>query len=192
MANELKPPCDPLTAPLPPHIAAMMRPAFYRASAASVDFRQTHISYFFLVGTRVFKVKKPVCFPFLDATALNTRRRLCFEEVRLNRRLAPDVYLGVRPILAQVGTFALGDALQSPQDEARQSAVDYTVEMRRLPDDRMLDRLVRQGKAGLSEIRSIADRLATFHRTAASESAGHYGSAASVSRMVAENLKECE
>jgi uncharacterized protein len=192
MATTQKSAGGALTAAVPAHIEAMTRPGFYPEPPPVVDFRQTHISYVFLVGERVFKVKKPACFPFLDATALATRRHLCFEEVRLNRSLAPDVYIGVRPVVAHADKFALGDVLHGPQDSSGESALDYAVEMRRLPENRMLDRLVRQDAVGSAEIEAIAERLADFHGTAASENAAHYGSAARVTRTVADNLKECE
>ena len=79
---------------LPPLIAEMLRPEFYPNKPAEVELRQTHISYVFIAGDRVYKIKKNVKFPFLDYSTLDKRRHFCAEEVRLNRRLAPNTYLG--------------------------------------------------------------------------------------------------
>ena len=76
----------------------MSRPEFYPDRPASIERRETHISLVFLAGAHVYKLKKPVRFAFIDCSTLERRRRLCFEEVRLNRRLAPSVYLGVVPV----------------------------------------------------------------------------------------------
>jgi len=178
-------------AALPPLIAAMMRPEFYPDRPPAVDLRQSHISWIFLAGDYVYKVKKPVRFAFLDAIELEARRRLCFDEVRLNRRLAPSIYLGVVPIVASGAGFALA-AEPAAIDLPHAGAVEYAVKMRRLPADRMLDKLIRGGAAGLEEICAIAGRLADFHRDAPVSSAECYGSASAVTRMVTDNLRECE
>ncbi len=77
---------------LSPLVAAMLRREFYPDKPAEVELRQTHISYVFIAGARVYKVKKNVKFPFLDYSTLDKRRHFCAEEVRLNRRLAPNTY----------------------------------------------------------------------------------------------------
>src|SRR5947199_1046571 len=83
---------------LPALIEALSNPAAYPEPAAEVEVRHTHISVVFLVGPYAYKVKKPVDLGFLDFTTLEKRRHFCAEEVRLNRRLAPHVYLGVVPV----------------------------------------------------------------------------------------------
>src|SRR5262245_24586685 len=94
---------------LPDLVQAMQDPAFYPARPALVELRQTHISYVFLAGDEVFKLKKPVHFSFLDFSTLERRRHFCHEEVRLNRRLAPGVYLGVIAIRREDGRFRLAE-----------------------------------------------------------------------------------
>ena len=79
----------------------MMRPGFYPDSPARVELKQTHISYVFVAGDFVYKVKKPVHFAFLDCSRLAQRFHYCREEVRLNARLSPRVYLGVFAILQE-------------------------------------------------------------------------------------------
>lgn len=180
-------------AALPPLIVAMTRPEFYPHRPRTVDFRQSHISWIFLAGDFVYKVKKPVRFAFLDALTLEARWRLCLDEVRLNRRLAPNVYLGVVPILASGTGFELAAEAEGAAHEIlRSNAVEYAVKMRRLPADLMLDRLIRDRVAGVEQIRAIAARLAAFHRSQPARSAERWGSAPAVARMVADNLRECE
>jgi aminoglycoside phosphotransferase family enzyme len=77
-------------------VEAMMRPEMYPDHPRSVEVRQTHVSYAFMAGDYVYKIKKPVRFAFLDARTLARRHQLCLDEVRLNRRLAPDVLPGRR------------------------------------------------------------------------------------------------
>src|SRR6476646_8242204 len=84
-------------------VSAMLRPELYPDHPRAVALRQTHVSYVFLAGDYVYKIKQPVRFAFLDASTLARRHQLCREEVRLNRRLAPDVDLGVVPILQRGG-----------------------------------------------------------------------------------------
>ena len=90
-------------------VEAMMRPAFYPEPASGVEVKQTHMSYVFLAGEYVYKVKKPVHFAFADCSTLGVRYGFCREEVRLNRRLASEVYLGVVPIIRDGRRFLLGD-----------------------------------------------------------------------------------
>src|SRR6184192_3423185 len=85
---------------LAPLLNALARPQSYSHHPAHVEVVQTHISVVFLVGDVVYKLKKPVRFPFLDYSTLPLRRHYCQEEVRLNRRLAPTVYLGVASVLS--------------------------------------------------------------------------------------------
>jgi aminoglycoside phosphotransferase family enzyme/predicted kinase len=168
-----------------PLIEAMMRPEFYPIRPPSVELRQTHISCVFLAGEYVYKIKKPVHFPFLDSSTLARRCRLCHEEVLLNRRLAPDIYLGVVPIVGQNGRFTLGEA-------GGGCIVEYAVKMRRLSESAMLDRMVAGGAASVAQISAIARRLATFHVEAAHAKGWDLGSAATVWRLVHGNLEELQ
>jgi aminoglycoside phosphotransferase family enzyme/predicted kinase len=144
---------------LPPLVDAMLQPGFYPHHPETVDLVQTHISFVFLAGDEVYKVKKSVRFSFLDFSTDEQRRRFCAEELRLNRRLAPGVYLEV------VGISRRGDgfALTAADDPA---VVEHAVHMRRLPDERMLDRLLDAGRATPAMIEQVADVLVEFHRNA--------------------------
>ena len=115
----------------PPIVAALTDPGIYPHAVDRVELVETHISWVFLAGDRVYKVKKPVDLGFLDFTTLERRRFFCEEEVRLNRRLTHDVYLGVVELnVRDAITFG-----------GRGPTVDVAVMMRRLPHDRMLDEL---------------------------------------------------
>lgn len=137
----------------------MLDPAFYSHHPPDVRLIQTHISYVLLAGAEVYKLKKPVRFAFLDFSTLERRRHFCHEEVRLNRRLAPGVYLGVVSVCRAGDGYRLG-----PADAT--GAVEYAVHMRRLPAERCLDRLLDRGEVTEAMIDEIAARLAEFHRQA--------------------------
>lgn len=144
----------------PPVVAAMLEAGFYPHRPPRVELVQTHISYVFLAGDQVYKLKKPVRFAFLDFSTLERRRHFCHEEVRLNRRLAPDVYRGVVAICRRGDSYTLG----AEDDPA---AVEYAVHMRRLPADRILARLLDRGGVSPALIEQVAAALVDFHRTAA-------------------------
>lgn len=125
----------------------------------TVDVEETHMSWVFLVGPRVYKLKKPVRYPFLDFSTIEARKANCLEEMRLNRRLAPDVYLGVVPLTCDPdGRLAIGGQGQP---------VDWLVLMRRLPAHLMLDRRIGDGSITEAEIVVLADLLSDFYRDAA-------------------------
>lgn len=129
-------------------------PASYPHQPDSVDARETHMSWVFLVGSLVYKLKKPVRRPHLDFRTLSAREHFTREEVRLNRRLAPQVYLDVTALACSVrGRLSLGGDGE---------VIDWLVTMRRLPDDRMLDRLIIDGKATRPMVEQLAAVLAAF------------------------------
>ncbi len=171
---------------LPGLVRAMLEPGFYPERPDAVELRQTHISYVFLAGDFAYKVKKPVRFPFLDASKLAHRYELCRDEVRLNRRLAPDLYLGVVPIVRRNHGYAMGSA--GEQDHAE----EFAVRMRRLDESRMLHRLLAAGDADEETIRAIARKLADFHASVSAEHGWQYGSAAAIWRRVMGDLQSYE
>ncbi len=170
---------------LPPLIQAMMRGDFYPHHPDSVELRQTHISYVFLAGDYVYKIKKPVRFVFLDYSTLEKRRHFCYEEIRLNRRLAPAVYLDVVAIVRNDGRFTLSESPAEP-------AFEYAVRMRRLPEDCFVDRRLREGKMRREDFDRIAAKLANFYATAAADQGSFYGSPEAIRRKLEENVKEVE
>ncbi len=135
---------------------AMADPGFYSPAPATVERRETHSSSVFLAGERAYKVKKPVRFEFLDYSTLPARRAMCGEEVRLNRRLAPATYLGVRSIARMDGRLALGPADQP-------GALEYAVEMRRFDEGQTLAAKLVRHSAGVEQVHDVAARVAEFH-----------------------------
>lgn len=143
---------------LPTILAGLSDPAAYPNPPDHVEVRQTHISAVFLAGDFVYKVKKPLSLGFLDFGTLAQRRHYCEEEVRLNRRLAPHVYLGVVPITADAGGLRV---------EGAGEPVEWAVKMIRLPEGTsLLDRLCHRSVDAAEMVR-LAVFLAEFHRTTA-------------------------
>ena len=130
--------------------------------AAPVQVIQTHISIVCLSGDRAYKFKKPLRLPFLDFSTLALRRHFCREEVRLNRRLCPDVYLGT----SALRRTAAGLRVQPVGDDDGIDDVDVAVVMRRLPQERMLDRLLAGGAVTAPTIEQLARTVAAFHAAA--------------------------
>jgi aminoglycoside phosphotransferase family enzyme len=122
---------------------------------AAVDVRETRAAWVFLAGDRAWKLKKPVRFDHLDYSSLEARGRICAEEVRLNRRLAPDVYLGIARLTLEAGGRL---ALDGPG-----ATVDSLVVMRRLDNARMLDQAILAGTVSPAEIEAVAARLGGFY-----------------------------
>ncbi len=139
-------------------VAFLREPSSYGVSVKKVDVRQTHMSWVFLTENLVFKLKKPVRFPYLDFTTLSKRRRACRAEVDLNRRLASDVYLEMAPLLQSASGLSLGEGGVT---------VDWLVVMRRLDQSRMLDSLIAARKIDRRLLDALASKLARFYRTAA-------------------------
>lgn len=137
-------------------IEFLRSPNAYPHDPASVEEIQTHISWVFLAGAFVYKVKKPVDLGFLDFSTLEKRRRYCEEEVRLNRRLCPDVYEGIVAISERNGGFHLDDD---------SSPVEFAVRMRRLEGGAFASDLVDRGSLGRAEIDRIVDTLVPFYRS---------------------------
>jgi uncharacterized protein len=144
----------------PALISGMLEPGFYPHSPAGVELRQTNTSWVFLAGDLAYKVKKPVSFPFLDYGTVERRREMCREEIRLNRRLAPHIYLGVVGIARRGGRYLL-----TAEDDS--DAVEYAIKMRRVREERRLDALIRDELLQPSDVDAVARRLATFHADAA-------------------------
>lgn len=147
---------------------------------------QTHISVVFLAGEVVYKLKKPVRFPFLDYSTLALRQHYCQEEVRLNRRLAPTVYLGVVSVLQNGAEYRIGEGT-FPQDAV---VVDYLVKMHRLPVERMLDSLGAHRRVSTEDMHALARRLVSFHATAATDQASRYGAPEAIWQALADNFQE--
>jgi uncharacterized protein len=166
-------------------IDAFSDPRFYAHPVDTVEIRQTHISWVVLAGERAYKIKKPVDFGFLDFTTLKKRRHYCHQEVELNSRLCPDLYLGVNAVRDDNGTLRSGGH--------RGRIVEYAVEMRRLPEDRMLDYLLARNAVSSEDIDRVAQILAGFHaRSATSHDINRFGSMRAIRGNWEENFEQTE
>ncbi len=133
----------------------LQRPDAYSEKTDSVERIETHISWVFLTDDFAYKLKKPVRFDFLDFSTAQRRREACENEVKLNRRLAPGVYLGVVPIVVTArGHLGLGQ---------RGTPIDWVVKMRRLPAGKSMDVLIREGKVSPVAIEQLAKSLSDFY-----------------------------
>jgi aminoglycoside phosphotransferase family enzyme/predicted kinase len=163
-------------------IAEFSRPAAYPFPISNVTVCQTHISVVFLAGDFAFKIKKPVRMGFLDFSTIGKRHHDCLEEVRLNRRLAGDVYLGIVPVCELDETCHI---------EGTGLVVDWAVKMRRLPGEATLEQRLLRNHVSVSELRALAATVAQFHAKA--EHGPHiseFGSFESVARNARESFQQ--
>ena len=167
---------------LPQLIEALSDPAAYPDQVGEVDVRQTHISAVFLAGHYVYKVKKPVELGFLDFSTLAKRRHYCEEEVRLNRRLAPEVYLGVVPVTRDA---------RGVRVESNGELLEWAVKMRRLPDEATLQSRLPRGEVGIQVMEALARKIAAFHAQAESgPRMARFGRFEVVARNARENYEQ--
>jgi aminoglycoside phosphotransferase family enzyme/predicted kinase len=163
-------------------IEALARPTAYAHDVEAIEVHQTHISVVFLAGPFAYKIKKPVNLGFLDFSTIDKRKHFCEEEIRLNRRLAPQVYLGVVPITQEQGSLRFG---------GNGAVVEWAVQMKRLPCEATLENRLARGEVSIEQIRALAQRLAWFHRTAeASEQIASFGRFTVVAQNARENFKQ--
>ena len=139
-------------------VTFLSHPESYTPVPDRIQPRETHMSWVFMNGARVYKLKKPVHFPYLDFSTLARRRSACLAEANLNRRLAPDVYLGVAPLTEGPSGYAIGGS--GP-------VADWLVVMRRLNEEETLEAALRTGLAHRSDAKQLATVLARFYAHAA-------------------------
>jgi aminoglycoside phosphotransferase family enzyme/predicted kinase len=163
-------------------VASLANPAIYPGDVAHVDVIETHISYILLTGRYAYKIKKSVNLEFLDFTTLAARRLDCEDELRLNRPLAPSIYLGVVAITGTVGEPAIdGDG----------PVLEYAVKMRQFPQEVLLSHLISAGTLTLADIDALAAAVASFHGRA--DVAGPdtaFGTAAHVLETARQNFSQ--
>lgn len=143
-------------------VEALTRPESYRDEPAALEHVQTHLSHVFLGAERVYKLRKPVRFGFVDFSTPALRAADCAREVALNRRLAPSVYLGVARVCVDSGRVEVGPVEDEPDADAPASA-EWLVVMRRLPDGEDLQSRLERGQLGRETLDEVAERLAAFH-----------------------------
>lgn len=151
------------------------------------EIRETHISWVFLCGDSVYKVKKPVSLGFLDFSTLEKRRQACEAEVELNARLAPEVYRGVVPVIVVDGEHRFGEQASAGEGQV----VDWAVHMRRLRDEDRADCRLEKDALEVTHVDRMAETIARFHADCrADEETGRYGEPASIAGNVRENFDQ--
>jgi aminoglycoside phosphotransferase family enzyme/predicted kinase len=156
------------------------------APGAPVEVVHTHASSVVLCGDRAWKMKKPVKLGFLDFSTLELRRADCEREINLNRRLAPDIYLGLSAVVQRGTCIQMVDSPAQGDD-----VVEWAVRMRRMPAEGMLDILVPRGEVTVGHIRDFAQRLVKFHARAESAgAAAEHGSVEHLADRLRSNLAQ--
>jgi len=166
----------------PPLFAALLDPACYPHPVAGVRVLETHISWVLLTGEYAYKIKKPVDLGFLDFSSLELRRRCCEEELRLNRRLAPELYLDLVEIRGKPGAPRIGG--DGP-------LLEYAVRMREFPQAALASRALAAGTFGAAEVDALAALVAQFHAGASrARPEDRFGSPAAVLAAALENFEQ--
>lgn len=164
-------------------VNALLDPRRYPHAVKNVRLTETHISWVLLAGRYAYKIKKSVNLGFVNFTSLALRRYYCEEEIRLNRRLAPQIYLDVVPI---------GGTPEMPEFNAL-PALEYAVRMRRFASSKQLDRLVLRGQILPRHIDSLAATIAYFHGSLPTAEAGsEFGSAAVIYSAVSKIFEQLQ
>ena len=163
-------------------VQGLRDPACYPHPVGSISILETHISFIVLTGTFAYKIKKPVDFGFLDFTTLEKRRFFCQEELRLNARLAPQIYLDVVPI---------GGTGEAPRVGEGAQAIEYAVKMLEFPQEALADRTLARGELTARHMDLLAARVAEFHtRAQCSRESDGYGSPQAILACVAQNFSQ--
>ena len=139
---------------LPELVQALLEPRAYPEVPKHIEMVQTQMSFVFLTDDYVYKVKKPVNLGYLDYTTLEKRHFFCQREIELNRRLSPEVYLGVVPISQERGDIFMG---------GRGEVIEYAVKIRRLPQEEMMNVLLANNQVSLEMVARVAEKLVEFH-----------------------------
>lgn len=163
---------------------ALLSASAYPEPPGNIELVQTQMSFLFLTDEYVYKVKKEVNLGYLDYTTLENRRLFCHKEVELNRRLSPEVYLGVVPIGRDNGQIVV---------EGKGKAIDYAVKMRRLPQDRMMDVLLSHNGVSPEMVARVAAKLADFHgRAHTNHTISSFGKLKVIKQNTQENFGQTE
>jgi aminoglycoside phosphotransferase family enzyme len=165
-------------------VEVLLKPETYAHHPQKVELVQTQMSFLFLTGDYVYKVKKPVDLGYLDYTTLEKRSFFCRQEIELNKRLCPDAYLEVVPIVSRQGQIHLG---------SKGEIIEYAVKMKQLPADRMMDKLLPQGLVTEQMMVRVAEKLVAFHHKAVtSPEISAYGKLEAIKINTDENFAQTE
>ncbi|HIK10743.1 MAG TPA: AAA family ATPase [Oscillatoriaceae cyanobacterium M33_DOE_052] len=168
-----------------PLIEAMLKPEFYPHPVTSpVQLIQTHVSYVFLTGDYAYKVKKPVNFGFLDYSTVEKRQHFCQEELRMNRRSAPELYLEVLPISQEGSEYQLGQ---------NGEIVEYVLKMRAFNQDDLWSARFANGLIGEKDMEDLGKVVADFHaQTITNDYIAQFGEIPKVRESVDDNYAQTQ
>jgi len=174
---------------VPDFVAFLLQPKAFGPLQSAVKLIQTHISYVFITDAFVYKFKKPVNFGFLDFTSLAKRRHFCEQELILNRRLCPSIYLDL-VALARTGTTF---SLVSPDSTDPEQVAEYGIRMKRMPEEQMMANIISAGRLVPEMIDAICDVLVPFYFKADSSARiNEFGRPESVRVNIFENFSQTE
>jgi len=169
---------------LPEIAQALLKPKAYPHAPGKIELVQTQMSFVFLTDEYVYKVKKAVNLGYLDYTTQEKRQFYCQQEVELNRRLCPEVYLGVVPITKEKGVISV---------EGEGEVIEHAVKMRRLPQEAMMDVLLENDRVSPEMITKVSQKLAAFHHKAETNaSISAFGEIKAITRNTDENFAQTE
>jgi uncharacterized protein len=172
-----------MSASLPDQLAGLLQPRAYPHAVDAVTLVETHISWILLAGEFAYKIKRPVCFPFIDLRLLERRSYFCREELRLNRRFAPQLYLDVCAVTITAGEARIGGTGE---------LVEHAVKMRRFRRADELDNLLARAQIEPEELASFGRELAAIHsRLPVAELPAPWGDPRTVHTVILKNLEEC-
>jgi len=164
-------------------VEALMKPEAYDEEPGKIELTQTHISFVFLTRNFVYKVKKAVDLGFLDFTTLEKRRFFCEKELELNRRLCGEMYLEVVPINRSNIIKIKGEG----------KPIEYAVKMKRMPQEKMMNKLLEENKVNSKLIDEIAKIIAEFHSKAeTNRRISEFGSLAIIETNWKENFEQTQ
>lgn len=173
---------------LPPGIRSLTRPEAYPHSATNIHWHETHISWVFLAGEFAYKIKKPVNLGFVDFTTLQRREHFCREELRLNTRLAPELYLDVVPIIGTDTEWRISGSL-----DPGAMPLEFAVKMQRFPEDSLLSNPDTRSRLKAAHFRQLARDVARFHLEATpADASASWGDPAKIHKVVLDNFPEIE
>jgi aminoglycoside phosphotransferase family enzyme len=174
---------------LPDFVNFLLQPTTYKSVTQAVKLVQTHISYVFITDDFVYKFKKPVDFGFLDFTTLAKRHQYCQQELILNRRLCPSIYLDLVALEKTNGNFKLTNQAYANMD----NTVEFGVKMKRMPEERMMVNVIRSGDLTPEMIDAVCDVLVPFYAKAdGGPEIQEFGRPEAVSLNIFENFSQTE
>ncbi|WP_026097879.1 bifunctional aminoglycoside phosphotransferase/ATP-binding protein [Baaleninema simplex] len=178
-----------MSASLPPLVQQMLKPEFYpHPVTQAIELIQTHVSFVLLTGEFVYKLKKPVDFGFLDYSTLEKRRHFCREELRMNRRGAPGIYLDVLPIVQKGDRFVLGDASGDDDD-----IVEYALKMKQFPPNCLFVDLLDRGELTERLMEQLGRIVADYHANApVNEEILEFGTVEQIREAIDDNYRYTE